>query len=69
MTQMTFNVPDISCDHCKTSIEGAVAALAGVEAVTVHIEPKTVDVSFSPPVEVDEIVAAIEGQGYEVAGV
>ena len=25
MTSRTLDVPDISCDHCKVSIEGAVA--------------------------------------------
>ena len=31
MTTITLNVPDISCGHCKSSIEGAVAELVGIE--------------------------------------
>ena len=67
MTDITLSVPEISCDHCKMSIEGAVGELAGVDKVEVTIDARTVDVSFDSPADVDAVVAAIEGQGYEVA--
>lgn len=67
MTQATISVPDISCNHCKVSIEGAVNELDGVDKVEVAIEDRTVDISFDSPTDMDAIVAAIEGQGYEVA--
>ena len=68
MTKQYISVPDISCNHCKMSIEGAVGALSGVEKVEVHIEPRTVDVDFDDAsVSLDAIHAAIEEQGYEVA--
>ncbi len=64
----TLNVPDISCGHCKESIEGAVGALAGIDKVEVHIDARTVDVNFDDAaVDMDAIIAAIENQGYEVA--
>ncbi|MCA1735612.1 MAG: copper ion binding protein [Actinobacteria bacterium] len=67
MTNQVFNVPDIHCDHCATSIEGAVGAIAGVEKVKVQIADRTVDVTYDDAsVELDAIVTAIEGQGYEV---
>ncbi len=68
MTSTTFSVPDVSCGHCKASIEGAVAELAGVTRVEVNIEPKTVDVDFDEDtVPAQAIVDAIEEQGYTVA--
>lgn len=67
MTDITLSVPEISCDHCKMSIEGAVGELAGVDKVEVTIDARTVDVSFDSPADVEAVVAAIEGQGYEVA--
>lgn len=68
MTTVTLSVPDISCGHCKSSIEGAVAPLEGVEAAEVTIEARTVDVDFDESiVNVDAIIAAIDDQGYEVA--
>ena len=68
MTTETLSVPDISCGHCKTSIEGAVGELDGVDKVEVNIDARTVDVAFDDDaVARDSIVGAIEGQGYEVA--
>ncbi len=68
MSQQVISVPDISCNHCKMSIEGAVGALSGVDKVEVHIEPRTVDVDYDEgSVTLDAIYAAIEEQGYEVA--
>lgn len=67
MTQIKLAVPDISCDHCKMSIEGAVRELSGVSQVDVSVADRTVDVSFADPLTQAEIVTAIEDQGYEVA--
>lgn len=68
MTTRTLSVPDVSCGHCKMSIEGALGELEGVTAAEVHIEPRQVDVSWDEgAVELEAIIAAIEEQGYEVA--
>lgn len=67
MTTKTLSVPDISCGHCKESIEGAVNELSGVSAVEVSIEDKTVEVSFNDDLELERIVGAINEQGYDVA--
>lgn len=68
MTTTTLNVPDISCDHCKSSIEGAVSALDGIEKVEVAIEAKTVDLSYDDAaIALDSIIETIEEQGYDVA--
>jgi copper chaperone len=67
MTRKTITVPEIHCSHCKTSIEGAVSALAGVESVEVDIEPRAVNLSYDEStVGLEEIKAAIEAVGYEV---
>lgn len=66
MTDTTLSVPEIHCDHCKMSIEGAVGAVAGVETASVDVSSATVTVSFGEPATLDDVVAAIEGQGYEV---
>ena len=67
-TQVTLNVPDISCGHCKSSIEGAVAPLDGVVTAEVTIDAHTVDVSFDEAaVDLEAIITAIEDQGYDVA--
>jgi len=66
MTDTTLSVPEIHCNHCKMSIEGAVGALEGVSRAEVDVPTATVAVTFDDPVGVDAIVAAIEEQGYDV---
>lgn len=68
MTSRTLSVPDISCGHCKTSIEGAVGPLEGVESVEVGVDERTVAIDYDgSDGTLEAIVAAIEDQGYEVA--
>jgi copper chaperone len=68
MTQVTLNVPDISCGHCKMSIEGAVNELSGIESAVVDIEARTVAVAFDDAAQtLGTVVNAIEEQGYDVA--
>ena len=67
MTDIKLEVPDISCDHCKMSIEGAVGELAGVGSVAVSVADRTVDVSFDNSLTQADIVGVIQEQGYEVA--
>ena len=68
MTQVTLSVPDISCGHCKSSIEGALEPLDGVESASVSIEDRNVAISYDDAsVDIDAFIAAIDEQGYEVA--
>ena len=68
METTTLSVPDISCNHCKMSIEGAVNELSGINSAEVDIEDRTVAISFDEASQtLDAIVDAIEEQGYEVA--
>lgn len=66
MTEMTISVPEIHCDHCKMSIEGAVSALDGVSTAAVDVPSATVAVAFDSPASFDAIKGAIEDQGYDV---
>jgi copper chaperone len=67
MATETISVPEIHCDHCKSSIEGALASIGGVEDAAVSIEAKTVTVTYDDAsVNHGDLVEAIEQQGYEV---
>jgi len=67
MTTMTISVPEIHCDHCKHSIEGALAPLPGVASARVDVEARTVTVEVDERVtDRSRLVAAIEDQGYDV---
>lgn len=64
MTAQTFSVPDISCDHCVTAIQGGVATVTQVQSVEVDVATKQVVVTGG---ERAAIISAIEEAGYEVS--
>lgn len=65
---IVLNVPDISCAHCKSTIEGALGNLAGIVKVEVDIADRTVELDTNPEVvSLDQIITALEEVGYEVA--
>jgi copper chaperone len=67
MVTETISVPEIHCDHCKMSIEGALASIAGVEDASVDIPARSVTVTYDDAsVGRRALVEAIEQQGYEV---
>jgi copper chaperone CopZ len=66
MPARTYSVPDITCDHCKRSIEAEVGKVGDVDQVSVDIAKKTVRVEGSATDEA--IRAAIEEAGYDIAG-
>ena len=69
MRQVLLQAPEIHCDHCKMSIEGAVGALEGVSSVEVAIADATVDVIYDDSTtDLDSIKKTIEEQGYAVFG-
>ena len=65
---ITLNVPDVSCEHCVKTIDGALGALPGVEAVRTDLPTKTVQVRFEPEkVTLQQIEATLDDAGYTVA--
>ncbi|MCL4434663.1 MAG: cation transporter [Actinobacteria bacterium] len=67
MPLIEISVPGISCAHCKSSIEGALRPVAGVDQAVVDVSTKTVAVSYGSPATLDAITEVIENQGYDVA--
>lgn len=59
----TYSVPEISCGHCKATIEAAVQGLDDVVRVDVDIDARTVTVEGG---QYEAIVTAIENAGYDV---
>jgi len=68
-TQETvLSVPDISCEHCVKTINGALNELPGVEAVTTDIPTKTVHLRYYPSqISMETIKAVLDEAGYSVA--
>jgi copper chaperone len=65
----TYRVPDVSCGHCKQTIESAFEPVPGVASAVVDIDAKTVSVDYDPAV-VDSvtIVRTLESAGYPPSG-
>ena len=65
MTQ-SFSVTGLNCQSCVNHVTGALTALAGVESVSVDLEPKaasTVRVEASRHLDDDEVQAALAEEG------
>jgi len=63
MAVTTYEVPGISCGHCKSAIEAEVGALDGIESVVVDIDRRQVAVVGTA--DDGTIRAAIIEAGYE----
>jgi copper chaperone len=49
VTETKLSVPDIHCNHCKMSLEGALGKIAGVKQATVDVPSATIAVTFDSP--------------------
>lgn len=62
----TFSVTGLNCQSCVNHVTNALTALAGVESVSIDLEPKgasTVHVEASQPLSDDEVQAALAEEG------
>jgi copper chaperone len=67
MTDKTYNVPDMSCGHCKAAVEGELNRLSGVEYSNADFEKGVVEVRYDEDqVTTEELKGAIEEAGYTV---
>lgn len=67
MAREILNVKGMSCDHCKNSVESALAKLNGVHAAEADVEKGKVRVDFNDElVTMTQVKDAIEDQGYDV---
>ena len=70
METTTLTAPDISCDHCRQTVEREVGALTGVEGVVVNVPSKHVTITYDPAtVSRRDIEAALDEAGYPVVEV
>jgi copper chaperone len=65
---IVLSVPDVSCEHCVKTINGALGALPGVEQVSTDIPTKSVHLRYNPGVlSLEQIEATLDDAGYTVA--
>ncbi len=69
MTQVTLNVPDISCAHCEKTIVEALRNKPGVQAVAVNIPGKVVLLKYDEGrIDLTQVREILSDEGYPVAG-
>jgi copper chaperone CopZ len=67
MTQFTYRVPGMHCDHCRAAVEDEVRQVSGVDAVAVDLETKLVTVR-GDNLSDEALRAAIDEAGYRAEG-
>ena len=65
MATTTYSVPGMTCEHCVAAVDAEVRKVAGVTDVAVDLPNKEVRVTGDP--SADDVVAAIDEAGYDVA--
>jgi copper chaperone len=63
MTQL--KITGMTCGHCQSAVEGALEAVAGVEAVRVDLAKGVAEVEGN--VDASALVAAVEDEGYQAS--
>jgi copper ion binding protein len=63
----TYTVTGMTCSHCVQAVTGEISALAGVADVRVDLASGAVTVTSDAPLTDDDVRAAIDEAGYELA--
>jgi copper chaperone CopZ len=63
----TYRVTGMTCGHCVTAVRQEVGAIADVTEVRVDLPSGVVHVSSARPLDDDEVAAAVDEAGYELA--
>jgi copper chaperone len=61
-----FTVPEISCGHCKNTIETAINTIESVQKVSVNIDKKLVEISSTNKIDMEFVTNLLDEQGYTV---
>jgi copper chaperone len=70
MSNVTLNVPDISCEHCERAITNALQSVEGIRAVSVDIPAKQVRVDYdNAHVNVLKMKEILQEEDYPVESV
>lgn len=66
MSETTYNVGGMTCDHCVRAVTGEISGLSGVTDVDIDLVTGQVRVTSDGPLDDEAVAAAVEEAGYEV---
>jgi copper chaperone len=61
----TLSIPDMTCGHCKASVEGALASLPDAGTVTVDLTERTA--TATGPASAASLIRALDAVGFPAA--
>jgi copper chaperone len=67
-TTSHFQVIGMTCDHCTRAVAQELREVGGVTDVDVRLDTGAVTVTHTQPLDRDEVAAAVDEAGYELAG-
>lgn len=67
MQTTTVALANLSCGHCKKTIESELRELGGVRAVEVDVAARTATIAWEPPADWDAIESLLAEIGYPPA--
>lgn len=59
---ITLSIPDMSCGHCKASVEAAVIKLDPAASVTVDLTSRKASITTNQPIEA--LISALDAVGF-----
>jgi len=63
----TYTVTGMTCEHCVQAVSGELSTLPGVADVRVDLPSGAVTVTSEAPLADDDVRAAVDEAGYELA--
>jgi copper ion binding protein len=66
VSERTYMVKGMTCDHCVRSVTEEIGRVTGVQSVAVDLQSGRVVVTSAHPVDDDAVAAAIDEAGYEL---
>ena len=67
MSEQTYTVTGMTCDHCVRAVSQEIGRLAGVTAVDVDLPTGRVTVRSAAHLDDAAVAAAVDEAGYELA--
>jgi copper chaperone len=63
----TYTVSGMTCQHCVNAVTGELSSLDGVDDVRVDLGTGVVTVTSAQPLDENDVRAAVDEAGYELA--
>ncbi len=60
---MKYNIPDMSCNHCKLKINNALKEIKGIDSIRIDVDKKMLEIKGA--VDKSLVINAIENAGYK----